>query len=87
MEITLTDGKEYTFKCLPFCKRSVKIMEDLETKPVPTLLDAIVFSLTLTYGREKAEEIIESGVIPFPKVGNPIIDQITASLFPTDSDG
>lgn len=82
MLITLLDGKEYEFKALPFNKRSVALMERMEKEPIKALLEAVTYSLALTYGQEKAEELVESGALPFPKAGDKTVELISSAIFP-----
>lgn len=66
--ITLLDGKEYTFRALPFNRRTVGIMEGLNSEDQVTtmkaLLEAVELSLGFDQTREEVQAALDGGAVP-----------------------
>ena len=83
-EIKLLDGKPYRFAALPFNRKTAKILCDLfhqaeeinDTDLFDLVIEAYQISLECSYNKERAEEIISSGVLPWPHAANGSKEQV-----------
>ena len=85
-EVTLADGKTYTFRALPFNKRSVqmiKILLDENTDDIAVLealLEAVEISLSYDQNEEEIRYIMDNGLIPMGKSDDNVKDRIIKAL-------
>lgn len=67
--VRLADGREYSFRALPFCRRTMPIIKALmddgvpEAEKIEHLLDAVEISMGYDQDEATVERVLEAGLI------------------------
>jgi hypothetical protein len=67
--VTLADGKAYSFRALPFSRRTMPLLKVLlddegsDLHKIDALLEAVEISLSYDHSEEEVRDILESGLV------------------------
>ena len=68
-EVVLADGRAYSFRALPFSRRTVPILRALmddgigDAEKLEAVLSAVEISLSYDYAPEEVSEILDMGLV------------------------